>query len=83
MKTLIATTLLLASTSAFASTAAEWDCGKGVTATSDRGEFGFHMGKPYDASYPRRGSVKWDLRGEHKKGQPEIWLDGKACKRTN
>ena len=81
MKTLIAATLLLVSTAAFASTAAEWDCGRGVTATSDRGEFGFHMGKPYDASYPRRGTVKWDLRVTNK--GTEIWLDGKACKRTN
>ena len=82
MKTLITAAMLLASTSAFATSAAMWSCGNGVKAISDRGEFSIYMGKPYGGlSYPSRGSVKWDLRA--KNTGTEIWLNGKACKRTN
>ena len=82
MKTLIAASLLLASTSAFASSAAKWDCGKGITAIANRGEFSISMGKAYaDNAYPDLGTVKWDLRA--KNTGTEIWLNGRACKRTN
>jgi hypothetical protein len=84
VKTLIAAALLLALTSPASAggSAAKWDCGKGIKAIADRGEFSIYMGKPYaDDAYPDQGTVKWDLRATNK--GTEIWLNGKACKQAN
>ena len=85
MRPLIIAALLLASTPALAATspsAAEWDCGNGVTVFSSKGEMGayFSFGDKY------RGTRKLDLKWDYKpRGSDEhkVWLNGKACKRSN
>ena len=80
----IVAALALLPTTAMSNTAAEWDCGNGAKASSNRGEFGIWIGRPYDdKAYPLRGSRHldwtWDFRGSKDK----VWLNGKLCKRTN
>jgi len=86
MRLLIIAAVLLA-TPAYANSAAEWDCGNGATATSNKGflTFSTSLGSQYGekGTYPRRGSHRpdwrWDFRGDRVK----VWLNGKLCKRTN
>jgi hypothetical protein len=88
MKPLIAAVaLLVLTTPAFASSAAEWDCGNGATATSGKGELGFGtiLGSMYGekGTYPRRGSHRPDWRWDFRGGRSKVWLNGKRCKQTN
>jgi hypothetical protein len=76
---LLAALLLALTTPAVASSAAIWDCGKGITAISNRGQFSIEMGKMYEGAYPDQGAVKWDFQGS----KAEVRLNGKLCKRTN
>ena len=84
---LVAAALLVLATPALASSAAIWNCGKGATVISNRGELSFNttLGSMYSekGTYPARGSHRpdwrWDLRGDRTK----IWLNGKRCKQAN
>ena len=83
--TIIVAALLALATPAFASSAAEWDCGNGNKAISNKGFFGFDttMGSQYGEKGwpPARGSRslnwRWDL------AKDKVWLNGKLCKRSN
>lgn len=90
---------LLISTPVVASSAAIWDCGKGITVTSGKGELGFYFKigpRPSDPDIDnlrrtyrtqfrgtRHFDLKWDFRPERGSEKPEVWLNGKVCKRTN
>ena len=75
MKHIITAAMLILASPAFASSAAEWDCGNGATAISNRGELSFSIAKQ-----PRKGALRWDFRDLD---NPKVWLNGKLCKQSN